>query len=285
MSDTRFDPLSGTPVVVVSERQDRPHLPDSGCPFCVGGLEAPEPYEVRCFPNRWPALPDGRCEVVLYTPDHEATFSSLGRDGAERVVALWAERTRVLGDRPDVDYVLVFENRGPQVGATISHPHGQIYAYRDVPPVAATELAVTRCPLCRPPEQSLAVATAPGWTASVPAAAAWPYELLIAPAQHVPDLPSAAGGRAGLAHVLVDSLARLDQLFDAPMPYMLWVHQRPTDGGEWPGAHLHVHVAPILRDRGVPRFVAAAELGAGVIFNPVEPARAAQRLRALPGRG
>jgi UDPglucose--hexose-1-phosphate uridylyltransferase len=123
--DRRVDALTGTEVVVVAERQHRPNAP-AGCPFCVGGLEAPEPYTVRSFPNRWPPLPDDRAEVVLYTPDHGASFASLGVDGATRVVELWAARSRALGARPDVGYVLVFENRGPAVGATIPHPHGQI---------------------------------------------------------------------------------------------------------------------------------------------------------------
>ena len=93
------------------------------------------------FPNRWPAMEGDRCEVVLYTPVHDATFASLGVDGARKVIDLWAERTAELGARDDVDYVLVFENRGPEVGATIAHPHGQIYAYDHVPSRQARRLA------------------------------------------------------------------------------------------------------------------------------------------------
>ena len=114
-------------------RQKRPNLPSTGCPFCPGGLESPEPYDVRWFPNRWPAMPGDRCEVVLYTPQHDATFASLGVEGARKVVDLWAARTAALGARDDVQFVLCFENRGPEVGATIAHPHGQIYAYDHVP--------------------------------------------------------------------------------------------------------------------------------------------------------
>ncbi len=95
---------------------------------------------MRWFPNRWPPLDGDRAEVVLYTPDHDATFASLGAAGARKVVDLWAERTAALGGRDDVDYVLVFENRGPEVGATIAHPHGQIYGYDAVPPRALVEL-------------------------------------------------------------------------------------------------------------------------------------------------
>jgi UDPglucose--hexose-1-phosphate uridylyltransferase len=281
--DVRTDELSGATVVVAAGRQHRPNRPADECPFCVGGVEAPEPYDVKAFPNRWPAMPDGRCEVVLYTPDHDATFPDLGLDGARKVVDLWAERTGALGDRPDVGYVLVFENRGPEVGATIDHPHGQIYAYDRVPDVPLTELRRAGrhgCPLCPAPDPALLVATAPGWRAWVPHASAWPYALLLAPDVHRPDLPALDGPqRDGLAALLVDVLGRLDRLFGAPLPYMLWVHQRPTDGAPWPEAHLHVHVVSPMRGPGVQRYVAAAELGSGQYTNPVVPEDAASALR------
>jgi UDPglucose--hexose-1-phosphate uridylyltransferase len=282
--DLRTDPISGTSSVITGSRQARPNLPATGCPFCVGGLEAPDPYDVRWFTNRWPAIPDGRAEVILYTPDHDASFWSLGVDGAAAVVALWSQRTDELGRRDDVAYVLPFENRGPEVGATIAHPHGQLYAFPDVPDAARRELdhgGDGGCPLCHleAPGERL-VHEGAGWVTEVPVAAQWPFELLLRPTDHVVDLPAAGpAGHRGLGAALVDGLARLDRLFDAPMPYMLWVHQRPTDGGSWPAAHLHVHVAPLLRSAGTPRFVAAGELGSGMYFNPVAPEDAAARLR------
>ena len=100
--------------------------------------------------------------------------------------------------------------------------------------------------------------------------------------RHLPGLVGES--RDALAAVLVDALARLDGLFDAPLPYMLWVHQRPTDGRDWPGAHVHVEVAPLLRARDTPRFVAAGELGSGVWFNPLVPEEAAAQLRAVVPR-
>ena len=288
MTDYRIDPLTGAAVVVAERRQERPTLPDTGCPFCPGGLEAPEPYQVRWFVNRWPSMPDDRCEIVLYTPSHEASFASLGVEGAARVVELWADRTSALGARPDVDYVLVFENRGPEVGATIAHPHGQIYALDRVPSAPATELAAGACAFCQPRddgEDDLVVVERDGWRAEVPWAAAWPFELRVSPAAHLPDLPSARAeaGVHVLAAVLVDALARLDQLFGSPAPYMLWFHQRPTDGRPWPNAHLHAHVAPLWRAPRVVRYVAAGELGSGTFFNPVAPEQAAARLRDMPG--
>lgn len=283
MSDARIDELSGATVVVAGSRQHRPNRPHAACPFCVGGTEATEPYDVKAFPNRWPALPDDRCEVVLYTPEHDLTFPDLGEDGARRVVDLWADRTTALGDRPDVAYVLVFENRGEEVGATIAHPHGQIYAYDDVPEVPLTELrraARGDCALCAPTDDDLLVATAAGWRAWVPAASVYPYGLLLAPDVHRPDLPALDGPqRDGLAALLVDVLARFDRLFDAPLPYMLWIHQRPTDGAAWPEAHVHLHIVSPMRSPGVQRYVAAAELGSGAYTNPVVPEDAAAALR------
>jgi UDPglucose--hexose-1-phosphate uridylyltransferase len=276
----RIDPLTGAPVRIVAHRQVRPNLPGDGCPFCPGGSEAPDDYEVFAFTNRWPPFPDDRAEIVLYTPDHDASFADLDQRQARLVVDLWADRSAALGARDDVDYVLVFENRGPEVGATIPHPHGQIYAFDVVPPAALVELDRGQTDL-GPGEEELVVARAEGWRGWIPAAAAWPYELLLAPDGAVPDLPSLdEGGRDGLARLLIDVIGRLDALFDAPMPFMLWFHQRPFDGGEWPAARLHAHIAPLLRAPGLQRFVAAGELGSGVWFNPVEPARAAADLRA-----
>ena len=275
--DVRIDGHTGARTFVVASRQERPNLPEITCPFCPGGLEAPGPYEVRWFPNRWPALPDARCEVILYTAQHDATFWSLGVEGARKVIDVWAERSAALGARADVDYVLVFENRGSEVGATIVHPHGQIYAFEFVPDVPARELQ--RDDVFGDPGDRL-VAEAPGWRAWVPEAPTFPYALLLAPTANVPDLPSLDdGGRDGLARLLVDVLARLDRLFAAQTPYMLWIHQRPFDGDDWSSARLHVEIVSPWRAAGVTRYVAAGELGSGVFFNPVAPEDAARALR------
>jgi len=282
-AELRIDPLTGAYVVVTPWRQRRPNLPDGPCPFCPGGLEAPGPYDVRHIANRWPALPDDRHEVVLHTPDHDASFTTMGREHAAKVVERWSARTAALGSRPDVAYVFVFENRGRAIGSTIEHPHSQVLAFDLIPPVPAAELSAATCQLCPDPGEDLLVTRHAGWRAAVPYAPSWPYELLITPVSHVPDLPAAGPDlRAGLAAMLVDVLTRLDHLLGPGTPYMLWIHQRPTDGAEHPAAHLHLHLAPALRAPGTRRHLAGAEFGAGVFFDPVDPHQAAAQWRSPP---
>jgi UDPglucose--hexose-1-phosphate uridylyltransferase len=291
-SELRFDPLTGARALIVASRQARPNLPSGGCPFCPGGLEAPEPYEVRWFKNRWPPLPEGRAEIVLFSPEHHQSLGWLPKGQLLKVVSLWAERTQALGARDDVGYVLVFENRGRDVGATIPHPHGQIYAFSEVPPVPLRELAGKECAICAemagtgdagPSHAKRSITSAGGWRSWAVWAAGFPFELLLAPEEHTGDLAQAQGSHEGLAEVLGSALSGLDGLFGVPMPYMLWCHQRPTDGGDWPTAHLHFHVAPAQRARRVPRYVASGELGTGIMFNPVAPEDAAARLRDVLG--
>jgi UDPglucose--hexose-1-phosphate uridylyltransferase len=280
-ADLRIDPLTGAQVLVTPWRQHRPNLPDGPCPFCPGGLEAPGPYDVRSIKNRWPALPDGRHEVVLHAPEHCSSFPELGEERSARVVELWSARTTELGSRDDVAYVFVFENRGRKIGATIEHPHSQIMAFATIPPIPAAELSAPACPLCPDPGDDLLVTRQAGWQAVVPHAPSWPYELLISPLAHVADLPAAGPGlRAGLAVMLVDALTRLEKLLGPDTPYMLWIHQQPSDGGHYPSAHLHVHLAPALRAPGVIRHLSSAELGAGVFFDPVDPRQAAAQWRS-----
>ena len=284
--ELRIDPLTGGHVVVTPWRQSRPQRPGGQCPFCPGGLEAPGPYDVRSIPNRWPGLPDGRHEVILHSPRHDASFPAIGVAGAMRVIELWSARTAVLGARRDVAYVFILENRGQEIGTTIDHPHSQIFGFGMIPPVPRAELAAADCFLCAAPDEALAVSRCAGWLASVPWAPSWPYEILIWPRAHAPDLPAAGPGlRAGLAQILVDSLLRVERLFGAGAPYMMWLHQRPADGPAWPAAHLHLHLhlAPVLRKPGTIRHLAAAELGAGVLFDPVDPRDAAAQLRHASG--
>ncbi len=312
--ELRFDPLTGDWVNIVGHRQHRPNLPTDGCPFCVGGLEAPEAYDTRWFPNRWPALEPGdpidiavaeaagittlpgrgAAEVVLYSPVHEGSLGSLGVPQIRKVVDLWAERTAALYARPEVEYVLVFESRGPEVGATIHHPHGQIYAYPFVPPSPAAERARSAehgDVIAAEIERELAdgtrvVADDGDWVAWVPFASAYPYGLRVAPRTRVARLDHLdERGRIGLATILHDVLGRYDRLWrddpsaSAIFPYLMWFHQGPSTVDDTD--HLHLHLAPPQRSAGVARFIAAGEVGSGTLSNPVVPEAAAAMLRSV----
>jgi UDPglucose--hexose-1-phosphate uridylyltransferase len=283
--ETRVDPVLGTVVHVVGGRQARPNLPSAGCPFCVGGLEAPVEYDVRSFANRWPAMDGERCEVVLYTPTHDASFSSLELTEARKVIDLWADRTAQLGGRVDVEYVLVFENRGHEVGATIAHPHGQIYAYDHVPSRQARRLAGSWAPVGWPDDATLGERTVvekDGWRAWVPFAPTFPVAIELAPLDLIRDLPSMSiGDRDSLAAMLIDVLGRLDRLYERPMPYMMWLNQRPTVAAGYDDAWFNVEIVSSWRDAGVQRFIAAAEVASEEYFNPVVPEEVAQRLRSV----
>jgi UDPglucose--hexose-1-phosphate uridylyltransferase len=311
LGDLRFDPLTREWVNVVGHRQARPNLPSAGCPFCPGGLEAPEPYDVRWFPNRWPpfapgdaidadaaaasgttSLPAvGAAEVVLFSPEHDESLATLPLAQVRTVVDVWAARTVALLARPEIEYALVFENRGRDVGATIDHPHGQIYGYPFVPPAPAREGAVARshgCAVCsevaRELEEGTRVVCEQGdWVAYVPLASAYPYGMRFAPRAHVGSLSSLGdASRDALASLLRDALGRYDRLWPAPhpgylFPYLLWFHQAPASAEDfW---HVHAHTAPPLRSEGVHRYVASGELGSATLANPVVPEAAARALR------
>ncbi len=282
--DRRIDPLTGITTYIVGSRQNRPNLPVAGCPFCIGGLEAPEPYELKAFPNRWPALGRGRAEVVLYSPIHDASLSTLGHPAVRKVIDLWAERTSALNAEPGVGYTLVFENRGTEIGATIPHPHGQIYAFDHVPELVGHQLRDGR--LDRPDDTtdpaSRTVASVGDWTAWVPFASPFPYAIRIASGSHVADLASLDGERRDhLATLLIDVLSRLDRLFDAPTPYMMWIHQRPADAAAWPDAEMHIEIVTPWRAAHVARYIAAGEVASGEYFNTVVPEQAAATLRTV----
>lgn len=276
-SNIRRDRHLGTLVHIVAARQSRPNRPADDCPFCPGGLESPETYITRAFPNRWPALGEGRCEVVLYTPEHQGSLAGLGAEGVRRVIDLWAERTIALQSDPEVDFVLVFENRGASVGATIDHPHCQIYAFDHVPVRQKQLIDAQWTPESDPGTRALK--TGEAWSAWVHEAPVYPVSICIAPNTRVPDLASLSdASRNEFAEVLVDLLSRCDALFGELMPYMLWINQAPKSE---PTAWLNVELVSPWRTTGVQRYIAAAEVATGEYFNPVDPSDLASRLNAI----
>jgi UDPglucose--hexose-1-phosphate uridylyltransferase len=318
-SQIRCDPLLEEWVIVASHRQGRTHLPPADqCPLCPSkdgrATEIPAPdYDVVVFENRFPSLASdpgevpaagpfarqpgvGRCEVVCFTSDHGGALARLPVGRIRSVVEVWADRTVELGALDGVEQVFPFENRGEEIGVTLHHPHGQIYAYPFVAPRTARQLDVARahrdatgeCRSCSIVAAEAAgervVATAPGWLAFVPFAARWPFEVHCFPTRHLPDLPALDGGeRDGLAALLKDVLGRFDALFDQPLPYMLACHQAPVRRDR-DLAHAHLEAFSVRRSATKLKFLASSESGAGVFINDISPEQAAELLRrAGPG--
>ncbi len=320
-SQVRWDPLFRTHTVIADHRQTRTyHPPADLCPLCPSreGMSTEIPasdYEVAVFENRFPAFSlqaaetvplvteapfrsapgAGRCEVVCFTPEHAGSFSSLTPRQARTVIDAWADRTAELGSHESIAYVFCFENRGEEIGVTLSHPHGQIYGYPFVPPRFFNAARTARryrertgkclqCVLLRAEldDAKRIIATSDHWVAYVPFAARWPYEVRVVPHVHVPDLPALGDAeRDDLAVIYLEVLRKFDRLFDTQTPYIAGWQQAPVRSGnadrdEW---HLAAEILTIRRAPGKLKYLAGSESGAAVWINDVTPEAAAARLR------
>jgi UDPglucose--hexose-1-phosphate uridylyltransferase len=326
MSERRYDPTTGEWVTFATHRQDRTYKPpDDLCPLCPTRdpsrpTEIPrEHYEVAVFDNRFPSLstdpppPDlpgtelvpvepayGRCEVVVYSDDHHTTLAEAGRERIRLLVDVWADRWAVLGADPRVSYVLPFENKGEIIGVTLSHPHGQVYAYSDVPPRPLRELRAAqahrertgRCVECdvvaaEATDEARVVTRTDGVVAFVPQWARFPYEVHVVPLAHRTSVAAlGAAERDEVAEVLAAVLAGYDALFGFSMPYVLGIHSRPTDDAEdWdPVSHVHWEIAPPYRSADKIKFVAGSEMMGGAYLTDVAPEAAAERMREAAAR-
>lgn len=321
MSERRWNPLLGEWVITATHRQDRTFLPPAEfCPLCPtrpGGAPTEigrADFEIAVFDNRFPSLrPDpeppsvegtqltpvepsfGACEVVVYTPDHSGTFGELSVRHVRRLITVWAHRTLVLGARDEAAYVYAFENRGEEIGVTLHHPHGQIYAYPTIPSVLERELGnateyqehTDSCLWCDLNRQELddarrVIARGGGWLASVPFFARWPYEVHVVSERHVGWLHQLDREQVdGLARMLLTVVRKYDALFDRTLPYVMAIHQRPTDGGRHDAFHLHVEFYPPNRTATKLKYLAGSEAGAGAFINDTLPEETAGTLRNL----
>jgi UDPglucose--hexose-1-phosphate uridylyltransferase len=299
LSELRWHPLLGQWVTVAPARQERTYHPDADhCPLCPtrpgkAETEIPEPdYHIAVFENRFPAytLDQGRCEVVCYTPDHDSSLGAQPLQQVRDLVEVWQDRVRELSALKGVRYVYVFENRGEEIGVTLSHPHGQIYAYPFIPPLIATELASSRahhrktgrclyCDVLVEERGARTVVEEAGWLAFVPYFARWPYEVHIAPRRHLGSLLDLDDAEAwGFAGVLKNLLQRYDRLFDKPLPYVMAMHARPPGRGHR-DHHFHVELYPPNRTADKLKYLAGSELGAGAFILDARAEETAQRLR------
>jgi UDPglucose--hexose-1-phosphate uridylyltransferase len=308
VTELRFNELRGEEVVYAIHRQDRTFLPARDhCPLCPtrpGGepTEIPFPsFEIAVFDNRFPAFtaPDGAAEVVVYTDEHEGSLATLSPQRAEDLMWVWRHRYAELGAREDVAYVMIFENRGVEVGVTIHHPHGQIYGYPFLPPVPALELAADRrlggCAPCELLRAELEdgrriLLENDGAVAFVPFAARWAYEVHVCVRAHRASLLECEPAELRqLADVLQALVRGYDALFERPFPYVMVVHQAPTgaastEGAGAPHGHLHVEFYPPLRTADKLKYLAGSEQGAGTFIADTVPEESAGALREAIAR-
>lgn len=319
----RFDALTGEWIAIAGHRQSRIFLPSAAeCPLCPsspGNLsEIPESsYRVAVFENRFPSfqaggseIPEtdrvpawgedlpayGRCEVVAFSDDHTGSIASLDPAHMSLVMDAWIDRTRVLGELPGVRYVFVFENRGAEIGVTLHHPHGQIYAYPYVPPWARGVLvqAARAERDGRPPllanlvevERAAAeriVWQDEHWIAFVPYAARWPFEVQIHPVADRGSLTElTAEERESFCGFYPRLVRALDSLFGAPLPYMSGWFQRPAHATEAEARDSRLFLRLVSNRRAADKLKvpAGSETLMGAFISDVPPEQAAERIRA-----
>jgi UDPglucose--hexose-1-phosphate uridylyltransferase len=222
------------------------------------------------------AVPErGICRVVCFSPRHDLSLPQLPDADLVQVVHVWIDQYAELGQRSEIGYVQIFENRGAAMGASNPHPHGQVWATEHVPDIArreqdglAAHASATRsCLLCDYLSTEIAagerlVAANERFVAVVPFWAVWPYEVMVLPRRHVTAIDVLSSDeRHAFAAMLKEVATRYDRLFEAACPYSMGIHQRPCDGEPHEEWHMHVHFyPPVLRSAAVHKFMVGFEL-------------------------
>jgi UDPglucose--hexose-1-phosphate uridylyltransferase len=313
----RWHPLRGEWIAYAAHRRERTFLPASFDPLAPSdSAETPTElpvgdYDIAVFDNLFPSLtlsahdpPSlyvetqpglGHCEVVVYSQDM-TSLGSLGLGHIALLLEVWGDRTRELAREPGVRYVLPFENRGVEVGVTLHHPHGQIYAYGTVPPVPrnmhcreAGYFADTGTTLVswiirhETADASRLLYAGDDAVAFVPAFARFPYEVWVAPRRPASWLHELTESeRLDCSRALKTVLRKLDGLWDRPFPYVMAWYQAPVGEERVPGVHLHAEFFPPYRARDRLKFLAGTELAAGLFASDTLPEQTAAELQAVP---
>jgi UDPglucose--hexose-1-phosphate uridylyltransferase len=314
----RWHPLRAEWVAYATHRQHRTFLPPPDYnPLAVSSstvhpTEVPAgPWDVAVFENLFPtfamtahaapslpvstAAARGVCEVVVFTQDPAATLGTLPLWHLELLLEVWGDRYEQLGALAEIEYVYAFENRGVEVGVTLSHPHGQIYAYPFVPPVPARALEQERAHYERSGsgliedmvarevvERIRLIYEGPSVAAFTPICARYSYEVWVAPRRRAGSFAAlTTNERRDFARALKTVLMKFDGMWHKPFPYILAFHQAPTDGKPHPEAHLHAEFYPAYRMPGRLKYLAGSEIGAGLFTADTAPEETVKELQAV----
>ena len=321
IGELRLDPLLNEWVAMAAHRQGRIFLPPKElCPLCptTGDLltEIPEnDFEVVVFDNRSPslrppegdfALPDlvgadtdegvaaGKCEVICFTADHGGAFKSLSPQRVRTLLEAWRDRTRELSQEPYIEQIAPFENRGEEIGVTLAHPHGQIYAYSYLPSRVTKMLEVAKSHHKKTGrvlfddvvarelrDGDRVIAKNEHWVAFTPYASRYPFEIHVAPLQPVADLselqPAACDSFPSIA---IEVMQRLDGVFGIDMAYIAAWHQAPVRQGR-DVLRLHWQITSVRRAPGKLKYLAGSESAMGAFIMDLEPEQSAEQLRQV----
>lgn len=315
--------LTGEWVSIAAARQNRVFLPsDDADPLApatpTNPSEIPDVYDVAVFENRSPSfgpllvddnaprgLDDlaelglertrtsvGRCEVVCFSPAHTGSFASQTPSRARTIVEAWAQRTAALSAMPSIEQVFPFENRGAEIGVTLNHPHGQIYAYPYVTPRTTKLLdSIDRFGpdmfaqiLEREQASERVLLRGEHFTAFVPFAARWPIEVHMLPHRHIPDLAATTSEeRDELAVLYLRLLRGIDALYDTPTPYISAWHQAPVNKGR-DDVRLMLQVTSPRRAANRLKYLAGSEAAMGAFIGDVPPETSAALVREAIAR-
>ena len=315
MAELRFNPLTKDWVMIASHRQNRPQMPKDWCPFCPGpdNHNIPDDYDVLKYDNDFPALsqnppvPDdvqtdlyktaesyGKCEVILYSPDHTATLPELSVPHIKKLVDLWQNRYEELSKDEKIKYIFIFENRGEAVGVTMPHPHGQIYGYPFIPKKIELELESCKehfdtkgkCLVCDMVDNEIefgkrVIMENEHFIVFLPFYTEYPYGVYIASKSHKGNISQFNDSeKEALASILKDTVGTLDSLFDIKFPYMMCMHQSPVNSGDTSDYyHFHIEFFPPMRSKDKIKFCASSETGVWAHCNPTAPEAVADELR------
>lgn len=260
---------------------------------CVGPTAPSELSPAAGIYRRQPA--NGLSRVICFDCRHNVTLAELSDAKILALLRVLQAQYVELGARDEVRHVHVFENKGEVVGVSNPHPHCQIYATNFVFKTIEIEAEAQReyieehgRPLFKDiiaaeeADDRRLLVTRPKALSFIPYFARYPYETYVAPRATHPSLAELSERElADVAAVLRETLIRFDNLWRMSFPYVMVLHQAPTDGRAHLGFHFHIQIHPPLRKPGLLKYLAGPEIGGGNFLNDTAPEEKAAELRAV----